>query len=352
MITKNLKKQKKHIIRSFLNISLILIIGFTVLLGNVLGQEEVRVFITGPDSLPTNATVEYIIRIIGGPAESLGENESANWSFEAQLEMPTPAGAKILPINGSSKVNIFSINVTAPPDARDITLEVNGSSSNGTTSDYSGTIIKEIDIFRPITVNITAVVRNPTEINVNGAVITFNVDGDVLGNLTENILANTTKEVYWEWVTSKDDKGAHDVEVTINEDGRILEFEDGDNVMRKTIYIGERPAREMRLIMIFNSGLVLIIEIIAIFFVFGAYLMRRNTIRGRGYYSPRSTYSMFFFGILFIALSIPVFSVSQILVDNPDVGDATSRLIDGVLIFILGFVTIMLTWDRSRKKGK
>jgi hypothetical protein len=315
-----------------------------------MAQDEVRVFITGPDTLPTNETVEYTINIIGGPAESLGENETGNWSYEADIGSPIPSGAKLTPLNGSSSSNIFSINVTTPSEARDITIEVNASSANETDSMFSGIVIKEVHIFKPITVNITAVVRNPTQIDVKGAVITFNVDDEVLGNLSADISANSTRELYWEWVASIEDEGQHEVEVRINEDGKILEFEDGDNVMHKTIYIGDRPEREQRPIMVFNSGFVLIIEIIAIFFVLGAYLMRRSTIRGRGYYSPRSTYSMYFFGILFIALSIPVFYVSQILVDNPEFGDSTGRLVDGILIFILGFITIMMTWDRSRKK--
>jgi uncharacterized membrane-anchored protein len=174
-----------------------------------------------------------------------------------------------------------------------------------------------------------------------------------LGNLTENIPANSSKELYWEWVASKDDKGKHEVEIRINEDDSLLEFDDGDNVITKEIYIGDVPERPMHAIMVFNSGFVLIIEIIAIIFVFGAYLMRRNTIRGRGYYSPRSTYSMYFAGIFLIALSIPVFAVSQILVENPDVGvNPTARLIDGVLIFVLGFIIIMFNWDRTRKKRR
>jgi hypothetical protein len=346
MKTQNVKKPRRYMGRSFISLFIIMIIAMMTIQGNVLGQEEVRVFITGPDSIPTNGSIEYTIRVIGGPAE-FGES---NWTMTASIGNPIPQGADVFPFNVSSKNNIFSVNVTAPRDPRDITLVVNATSANETESEFSGLVTKEIDVFRPVTVNITATIRNPTQIDVRGALISFNVDGEFLGNLTETVLANSTKEVYWEWIASKDDRGEHEIEVRINEDSSILEFDGGDNVMKQTIYIGKRPDREQRPIMVFNSGFVLIIEIIAILFVLGAYLMRRNTIRGRGYYSPRSTYSMYFTGILLIALSIPVFSVSQILVDNPEVGDSTGRLIDGVLIFILGFLIVMFTWDRSRKK--
>ena len=67
----------------------------------------------------------------------------------------------------------------------------------------------------------------------------------------------------WEWVASKDDKGEHEVEVRINEDGTLLEFNNGDNVLRKTIYLGDRPEPPMGWVMIFNSGLGFIIGVIS-----------------------------------------------------------------------------------------
>ncbi|UCE75267.1 MAG: hypothetical protein JSV56_06080 [Methanomassiliicoccales archaeon] len=309
-------------------------------------------FITGPDSLPTNGTDGYTIRIIGGPAETGG-----NWSFLARIENPIPTGADVDPSEGNSTENTFLINVTAPSDDRPITLVVNGTSANRTDEAWSGDVLKEIEIFKPVIVNITVTVRNPSQIDVKGAVIAFYVDGLMIGNTTEDVSANTTKEVYMEWVTSKDDEGEHEIEVRINENGALLEFNDGDNVLRKTVYVGERPEREMETIMIFNSsGLVAVIEIIGIFFLIGAYLMRRNTLRGRSHYSSSATNVMYFEGLFMIVLSIPVFVVSQIIADNPDVFDDPSRspawIINGIAIFIFGFLTILLTWDRSRKKRR
>lgn len=348
------KRDRKSVLRPFLSLFLISVFALLVIQGNVLGQEEVRVFITGPEFLPINETVEYTIRISGGPAaeENLKENETANWSYTASIG-DFLKGADVLPKEANSTHNVFSVNVTAPEEAGKITLVVNGNSSNETQSMLSGNIIKKIEIFKPITVNITATIHNPTNIDVQGAVISFYVKGQELGNLTENIPANSSKDIYWEWVASKDDKGKHLVEIRINEDDSLLEFDEGDNVITVEIYIGAVPGRPWHPIMVFNTGIVLIIEIIAIIFAFGAYLMRRNTIRGRGYYSPRSTYSMYFTGIFLIALSIPVFAVSQILTENPDVGDdPIGRMIDGVLIFVLGFIIIMFNWDRTRKKRR
>jgi hypothetical protein len=346
------RRERKSVLRPFLSLFFILLLALLVIQTSVMAQEEVRVFITGPDALPINETVEYTIRIIGGPAETLQENETPLWSYDASIG-DFLKGADVLPKQTNSTHNVFSINVTASEIAGEITLVVNGNSSNETQSMESGDVIKKIEIFKPITVNITAIVHNPSEIDVQGAVISFYVDRIELGNLTENVPANSSKELYWEWVASKEDKGKHEVEIRINEGASLLEFDSGDNTITKEIYIGDVPARPSSPIMVFNSGLVLIIEIIAIIFVFGAYLMRRNTIRGRGYYSPRSTYSMYFSGIFLIALSIPVFAVSQILVENPDVGvNPTARLIDGVLIFVLGFIIIMFNWDRTRKKRR
>jgi uncharacterized membrane-anchored protein len=347
------KRNRKSVLRPFFSLFLILIISLLAIQSSVLGQEEVRVFITGPESLPINETAEYTIQIIGGPAEILKENETANWSYVASIG-DFLKGADVNPKEANSTQNFFSVNLTAPEEAGKITLVINGNSSNETQSMESGNVIKKIEIFKPIIVNITATVHNPTDIDVQGAVISFYAKGQELGNLTEDIPANSSKELYWEWVAKQDDKGKkHIVEIRINEGGRLLEFDGGDNVITREIYIGQVPARPQHPIMVFNSGLILIIEIIAIIFVLGAYLMRRNTIRGRGYYSPRSTYSMYFTGIFLIALSIPVFAVSSILTENPDLGiDPVGRLIDGVLIFIFGFIIIMFNWDRTRRKRR
>jgi hypothetical protein len=97
-----------------------------------------------------------------------------------------------------------------------------------------------------------------------------------------------------------------------------------------------------------------VIEVIAFFFFLGAFLMRRNTLRGRSYYSPQATNVMYIEGILVVVLSIPVFYVSQIISANPDdvSGDATGRLIEAVFIFIMGFLTILMNWDRTRRKKR
>lgn len=348
--------KKRSLFRSYLSlISIISVICMIFSLNAIAQSDEVRVFIAGPDSLPTNATVQYTITIVGGPAETenLGENETANWSIIARIENPIPQGANVDPKVDNGTHHIFTVDVTAPADPRAISLMVNGTSANESDALWSGNVFKEIDVFRPITVNITAVVHNPTDLDVKGAEISFYVEGNKLGNKTEDINANSSKEVYWEWVTSKDDKGEKKVEVRINDDGSLLEFDDGDNVMQQTIYIGDRPEPPQGAIMIFNSGLVFFIGLIAFFFALGAFLMWRNTKRGRGYYSTRSTFSMYFVGFISIIMSMPIFSVSQILVENPDVtGDSTTRFIQAMVIFILGFITIMLTWDRTRRRKR
>jgi hypothetical protein len=313
-------------------------------------SDEVHVFITGSDTLPTNTTAEYTIQITGGPP-----GDVKNWSFEAKVEGPDvmPGDADVVPRNGTSSENIFKVNVTTPESTQIIYLKVNGSSSNNTHTLWSGNVSKEIKVFKPIVVNISAVVRNTHQIDVKEAVVTFYFDGELIGNRTMDVVANGTEKVYMLWLVPKTEEGEHEVEVRINEDGNLLEFNNGDNVMRKTIYVGKRPSREMGPIMIFNTGLVFFIDVIAFFLFVGVFMMRRKTLRGRGYYSTAATNSMYFLGLLMIALSIPVFYVSQILSDNPDVdGDPVGRLIEGIWIFVLGFAIILLNWDRTRKKRR
>jgi hypothetical protein len=313
-------------------------------------SDEVHVFISGPDTLPTNTTAQYTIQITGGPAEEMGD-----WRFEAWLESPKGVRMETTPEpqNGTSSENIFAVNITTPENTQVIYLNVNGTSTNETDTAWSGDVSKEIKVFEPITVNITASIRNTHQIDVKEAVVTFYFDGELIGNRTVDVAANNTEKVFMLWLVPKTEEGEHEVEVRINEDGNLLEFNNGDNVMRKTIYVGKRPSREMGPIMIFNTGLVFFIDVIAFFLFVGVFMMRRKTLRGRGYYSTAATNSMYFFGLLMIALSIPVFYVSQILSDNPDVdGDPVGRLIEGIWVFVLGFAIILLNWDRTRKKRR
>jgi hypothetical protein len=299
--------------------------------------------------------VEYSIKITGGPAE---ENKTAaNWSYVARLEEEggVVKTLSIVPDNGTSMNNTFKINLTTTESAQTLILIVNGSSAtDDTDAVYSGEVVQEIEVFEPIPVNISAIIRNPTKFDVQGAVVSFYVDGNLIGNQTVDVFANSTKLAYMDWIFSRKDVGEHTVEIRINEALNLLEFEGGDNVLIMTIYVGERPQREQMPIMIFNSGLVFVIEVIAFFFFLGAFLMRRNTLRGRGYYSPASTNIMYIEGILVVVLSVPVFYVSQIMSANADdvSGDATGRLIEAVFIFIMGFLTILMNWDRTRRKKR
>ncbi|UCG68128.1 MAG: hypothetical protein JSV09_09895 [Thermoplasmata archaeon] len=320
--------------------------------------DDVRLFIHGPEKLQVNTSAEYIIEITGGPAE-----EGGNWSFAARIadkdNMPVPS-ASVVPDNMTSPQNSFKVNVTSPNEAQTIVLIANGTSFiNLTNLSRSGDYSKEIEVFEPIIVNISATIRNPSLSDVKEAIISFYIrpkDGSFtkLGNKTVDVGANSTQDVHIEWVASKTDYGEYEVEVRIDEEGTLLEFNDGDNVMRETIYIGDRPERTQSPIMIFNSGLVFILDVIAFFFFIGALWMRRKTVRGRGYYSTTATNTMYFEGLVMILLSIPVFSVSQIISANPDdvSGDPTGRMIEAIWIFVLGFLTILLTWDRTRKKRR
>jgi hypothetical protein len=344
----------KSMIRFQAILLLVFITSILVFSQTTTAQDEVRVFITGPNSIPTNVTVEYTIEIVGGPAEDehLGVNETPLWRFEAELTSKIPAVNTVEPQGGNSTENIFKINVTAPNDKNTLSLEVNGTSSNRTEMKWSGAVVKEIEVFRPIPVNLSATIHNPSDLDIKDALISFYVDGIEVGNKTEDFSANSTKEVYYEWVASKDDRGEHLVEVRINEDGNLLEFNKGNNVISETIYIGDRPERPDSPIMIFNNdALLFFIGLMAFLFALSGFLMWNNSRRGRGYYSSGSTYSMYFVGLISIVLSIPVFSVSQILTENPEVdGDPTVKVIQAITIFILGFLVIFFTWDRTRKK--
>lgn len=349
-------------------IQLILVSFFIMATSAIIGlsfaqSDDVDVFIDGDDIAQTNSTGKYVIKIVGGPAEQGGN--FSHWSYEAWLEDEDGDELRIedgsvVPDNGTSRNNIFNVSVIMPNREMKIKLVVNGTSTlNETNVSWSGEVFQEIKVFEPIIVNITANVRNPSIVDANDVMVSFYVfheDGSstFVGNRTVDVPANSTKEVSMDWVASKELEGEHEVEIRINEDGTLLEFDNQDNVIRIPVYVGKPPERESLPIMAFNfPGLVFLIGFFGFLFLLAGFFMWRNTIRGRGYYSERSTYAMYFEGVLMVVFSVPILYVSQILAANPDVeGDPVTKMVEGVVIFIFGFLTLLLNWDRNRKKRR
>jgi len=340
---------------ALLHISLVILL-LTILLAvplNTAAQDDVHVFITGPDTLPTNTTVQYTIRITGGPADE--DDANGSFSYTGRLDMPNPIGAIMDPQEGISMENIFIVNVTTPETPQEMTMVVNGTSfTNVNDTMWSGDVSKAIEVFKPYRVNISAVVRNPGPADVKGALVTFYVDGDLIVNKTVDLAANTTQNVNWDWVAPPEEKGEHDVEVRINEAGTLLEFDTGDNVMTMTIYVGEKPERPVHPIMFFsNGGLMFTLIFFASLFAFAAFVMWWRTRRGRAYYTPTQSSVMYFEGFLMVAFSLPMFYVADVLFANTEAtGDPWVTSIAATALFALGFLTVLFTWRRSRKKKR
>jgi hypothetical protein len=343
---------------ALLHLSLVILL-LTILLAvplNAAAQDDVHVFITGPDTLPTNTTVQYTIRITGGPAEEDAEN--GTFSFIGHLDMPEPLGAEMEPKESISQENTFVVNVTTPTTPQEMTMVVDGTSTTNITdinkTMRSGDVSKAITVFKPYRVNISAVVRNPSAADVKGAQVTFYVDGDLIGNRTLDLAANSTRNVNWEWVAPPEEKGLHDVEVRINEAGTLLEFDTGDNVMTTTIYVGEKPERPVHPVMLFsNGGLMFTLIFFAVLFAFAAFVMWWRTRRGRAYYTPTQSSVMYFEGFLMVTLSLPMFYAADVLFADTDAtGDPWVTSIAATALFALGFLTVLFTWRRSRKKKR
>jgi hypothetical protein len=346
---------------------LLLMVIFSNLSHTIAQSDDVHVFIEGPNKLRENTSAEYTIEITGEPVE-----EGGFWRFDAKLEDEegSSVDGRVEPEEGEIINHTFKVyvtaNVTEEKKIQTIRLIINGTFSilnetNITIEIWSGEKSKKIEVYEPIPVNITAKVRNSAEMDVKDVVVSFYVEVDTdgtkdwlyIGNRTVDIPANSSQKVGIQWMASRDYIGEHVVEIRINEEGGLLELDNGDNTMQITIYVGDRPERIEASIMFFNTGIVYIIEAIGFFFLLGAFLMRRSTLRGRSYYGSRANYSMYIFGLLIILLSLPVFQVSQVNATDPDAtGDSVERLIHGIVIFIFGFLTILWTWDRTRKKRR
>jgi hypothetical protein len=345
-------------LRRLLHIGIMALL-FTMLLSlpiNTAAQEDVHVFITGPDTLPTNTTAQYTIRITGGPADVEGAN--GTFRFIGHLDMPDPLGAVMDPQDGVSDKKTFYVNITTPNNPQDMTMVINGTSTTNVTNMnetmWSGDVSKAISVFEPYRVNITAVVKNPSPADVRDAKVTFYVDDELIGNKTVNLDANSTETVSIEWVAPPEEKGLHTVEVRVNDDGSILEFNTGDNVMTKTIYVGKRPERPVSPIMAFsNGGLIFVLMFFAFVFFLVTVFMWWRTRRGRAYYTPAQNNFIFVEGILMIFFSMPMFYVADVLFTDSDAtGDPVATAASATVLFALGFLTVLFTWLRAKRKKR
>lgn len=311
---------------------------------------DLHIFIVGPEKVPIDSSADYTISLKGGPGEEL----SGMWSYTTELEFEeSRAGAEIPSEmeSGSSPNSDFQISVNSSSIPQKMWLKVNGSSFLNETNRVWSERTLEIEVYTPVVVNISAKVRNKGSIEMENVSVSFYLDGDFQGIVNTSVAANSTKSVFMEWIAPFDSEGEHTVEVVINEESELLELDGGDNTATKVIYIGERPKVTLPLSEFYHTGLVTLLGVIGFFTCLAAFFMRRSAISAYSQYGTRTNYFMYFMSLILPLSGAVVFISAYIRYGNYGFNDSTGKgLIDGIIIFTLGMLILIFTYDRIRRK--
>jgi hypothetical protein len=182
-----------------------------------------------------NQTVPCALTIRGGPAGDMG----GNFSYEIEVDGENIQGFVASPRTATSETGVFRLNLTMPEQAdQTIFVEIIATSEEWTGTDsVNQTFEFEIKVVTPIL--ITAVVHNRGVVDAIDVTASFYADGDLLGTQDFSIAAGDSKVLYYNWTFASIEDGKHTITVSIDDQDKIVEFNDGNNVYTRTIYVGQ-----------------------------------------------------------------------------------------------------------------
>lgn len=242
--------------------------------GNVTGpSSEVTIDIDGPDRVPITlrdsegnvskySTILYTIDIAGGPAEAEGI-----WEYSAQLLRPDREGVPsnltprppVLPATDSSmNESSFTIEVTMPFLTQRVLLVVNASSTADNNTVWNEATM-EIAVVIPRYAYINATIRNPSRFNIMGVNVSFYIENELSGIESVDIPATSGTTIVHQVDITGRAAGKYRVKIVIDPDNDVLEFDEGNNIIYKDIYIDTPPEAPPS-----NAGLYILLGIIVL----------------------------------------------------------------------------------------
>jgi len=194
-------------------------------------ENPMRIELTGGRAVAAGDTVDFMIGMYGGPAES--GVAPRKWTYQTQITAENWTGLpSIEPSSGNTTDHMAKITLTAPTYTQTLKITVKATSMNGThTRTHERTF--KIRIVEPVILE--AKVRNPSDVDAENIPVYFYANGGLIGTKLVNVSAQNTSTVKMNWVTYSD--GKYTIKVAINPMGSFVELENGNNVMTKDLYI-------------------------------------------------------------------------------------------------------------------
>ncbi len=219
---------------------------------------SISIQIDRPTYAGVSEKVPITITASGGPAADLGGNYSVSY---INITASNSTGWSWAPQSPTLESGVFRLNLTMPGEANQtITLAVTVRSTAASDAEIETQATVEFKMKVVDPVMISAVVYNRGNVDAANVTAQFFADGELLKSFEFNVSANGTKSLFYNWTFSSIKRGAHTVTIKIDDPNDVVEFSDGNNVLTKTIYIGEQGNPV-------GAVLTVLIIIVAILFV-------------------------------------------------------------------------------------
>ena len=222
-----------------------------------------------PTFAGTNEKVQVTLRILGGPAEETG----GNYSYVAKITASNMTGAGVSPERGGpTQSGVFQFNITMPGEAKQtIKIEINATSAPGISGDSTYRVAGfEMKVVEAVV--IAATVYNIGSVSADNVTASFYADGTLLGTKTFNLSGLSSTVLHYNWTFLNLKSGKHVVTIEIDNSNNLVEFNDGNNVYSRTVYIGKQGN---------PAGAILTMGVIIVSVLFVLTYMQKPAKRGK-----------------------------------------------------------------------
>ena len=187
----------------------------------------------------TNVTVN----VTGGPAADAPEHER-NYSLKAWVTGDELEGTSPLvgtPFSQNNSNGSFVIKLKAPSKKASLTLVMEALSKGGNGSSESARKELSLRAVNPITIKV--VIDNKGDVTAKNVSVAFYLDDSFIGDrVVAEVPANNRTNVSFEHAPPELAPGRHEVRIVLDPKGQMVEFEEGNNVLRHEFFVHEEPA--------------------------------------------------------------------------------------------------------------
>lgn len=195
-------------------------------------ENPIYVSVDGLTVIGVKETKQYTIGAVGGPAET---TDNGNYSYQARI-LGAPKGASILPSNGKSQDGVFTVRVTGSEVPREMTLELNITSSSETDT-KSRTKLHTISVVQPIL--ISAVIENSGHIEVKDVPVSIYGDGKLLEETRITLGPTSSTTLTYNWTDPSLEDGEHQITVILDAQNEYVTFQNGGDTYTMVVHLGE-----------------------------------------------------------------------------------------------------------------